>query len=296
MSRKMPCLLALFTTACAGIGNGPRPLAAPSSSPAGSPSAAEPATFTPTTDDIGEETRLVLTFPDGTEATVSYPAQLDLAGMGVQPDVDLLWGERELLWRNRWVGAIVFSHGGPIGGLLEGPKPVTVHALQGQIIEEWLAQPRRGRHSETTRWLVFRLPSWTVHVPLDARLHAAEVIDRVHPFQTDGGFVAIDASPPAHLPEAYGEAGGPKLAFGDREALPDFILPAADRLSIDLAPSKCGPYEPSTEVIGSSAFGSVCLGGALFVNGSSFSDSDTSRRKLAQIIDGLRLLQLEPAS
>jgi hypothetical protein len=285
----VPCLLALITTACGGIGNPTTPLAAPTPSASAPPSTAEPTPWMPIPEKIGEQARLAVTFPDSSEAVFAYPAHLNLATMGVQPDVDLLWGER-------WVGAIVFSHGGAIGRLLEGAEPVALHTLDGQTIEEWLARPRRGRHQETARWLVFSLRTWTVHVPLNAQMDPADVIGRVRPYQTDRGFVAIEVAQPADLPEVYGVAGGPQLAFGDRDPLPDFVLPGQDGLLINVAPSKCGAYQPSTQVLGSSTHGSVCLEGELFVNGTSFSDTEQTRRKLAEVVEGLRLLELEPAA
>jgi hypothetical protein len=238
---------------------------------------------------MGEEARLALTFPDGSEATVAYPEHLDLAAMGVQPDVDLLWHER-------WVGAIVFSHGGPTERLLLGAEPARVHILDGQAVEEWPARPRTGRHSETTRWLVFHLASWTVHVPLNSRTDAGEVIHAVHPYETDEGFVAVEVTQPAALAKGYGEAGGAQLAFGDQDPLPDYVRTGQQGLLIDVAPSKCGAFQPSTQILGSSTYGSVCLEGQLFVNGTSFSAPEQSRQKLAEIVKALRLVGLKSAS
>jgi hypothetical protein len=123
-----------------------------------------------------------------------------------------------------------------------------------------------------------------------------DVIDRVRPYQTDRGFLAIDVTQPAALAEGYGEAGGPQLAFGDHNALPDFIRSGQDGLLINVAPSKCGAYQPSTQVLGSSTHGSVCLEGELFVNGTSFSNTEPSRQKLSDIVEGVRLQKLEPAA
>jgi hypothetical protein len=283
----MPCFLALVATACAGLQNSTRPVAGASSSPTAGPSPAGPTPLMPTPEEVGDQPRLALTFPDGSEGVVSYPSELDLSAMGVQPDVDFAW-------KGAWVGAIVFVHRGPEPRLLDGAVPLEVHQRPDGAIEEWTAKPRGGRHQRSDRWLVFRLPSWTVHVPLNARTDSAEVIDRVRPYQTGGGFVAIKVSGPAALAEWYGEAGGPKLAFGDGDPLPDLVRPGPDGLLVDLAPSDCGAFQAPPQVHG--PYGSACLAGELFVNGTSFSDTEQSRQKLAKVVEELRILELELAS
>ncbi|MGH2674740.1 MAG: hypothetical protein ACRDKA_14670 [Actinomycetota bacterium] len=238
----------------------------------------------PTPEQIGGEARLVLTFPDGSEALVAYPAHLDLAGMGVQPDVNLSW-------KGRWVGAVVFGRGGPVEGLLG--RAAGVHRIQDGPVEEWTASPRDGRHQRTTGWLVFRLASWTVHVPMDEAIEAEDLLGRVRPYETDDGFVALEVTEPAALAEGYGEAGGPQLAFGDQDPLPDFVRPSQDGLLIEVAPANCRHF--TIQVHGS--YGSACLNdGSFFVNGTDFSDSDGGRQKLREVIEGLRVLKLEPAA
>jgi hypothetical protein len=61
-----------------------------------------------------------------------------------------------------------------------------------------------------------------------------------------------------------------------------------------VAPSDCREFQPSIQLDGS--YGSACLAGELFVNGTSFSDTHDGQSKLAEIVKGLRLLELEPAS
>jgi hypothetical protein len=279
-------LLALLTAACAGLGAEGGPLAGPSPSHPPEqeppPEAGEP--FVPKTSVQGDQAIMDLTFPDGTMATISYPAALDLAGMGVQPDVDLAW-------EDRWVGALVFTHGPPDHRLLAGAGPLTVHRIDGRPVEEWNAQPQDGQHQRTGRWLVFRLSAWTVHVPLNARTEADEVVDHVRPYETGDGFVAVTVGAPAELPEGYGEAGGPQLSLGDSDASPDYVRPSPDGLHIDLAPSKCGGYTQQVE----GSYGSTCLDGAFFVNGTDFSDTQTTQDRLRQAIEGMRVLELQPA-
>jgi hypothetical protein len=275
-------LLALMLAGCGRLSTSP--IAGPVSSPSATASPAGP--MIPSPEGTGGQSSLDLTFPDGTSATVSYPGHLDLAGMGIQPDVDLAWGDR-------WVGAIVFSHGGPEQRILAGTGPAAIYQRDGAAIEEWEVQRRGGRHQATDAWLVYELEDWTVHVPVGDHMDPEEVIDRVNPYETEDGFVVVEVADPADLAEGYGEAGGPQLSFGDRNPLPDFISTSNDDLLIDVAPSECGHFEPTVQVNGE--YASACLGGALFVNGTSFSGSRESRDKLAAIVGGLRLMGLQPA-
>jgi hypothetical protein len=281
-SWKVPWLFVIITTACAGVGHNTSPVPGPESSPSPQPSSTQQRPFVPTAERVGGEARLSLTFPDGTEALLAYPAHLDLAEMGVQPDVDLAWD-------GRWVGAVVFSREGPEKDLLG--RVVTTHPGDPPI-EEWTARSRQGRHQSTTGWLVFRLLSWTVHVPMDKRMEAEDLLGCVRPYETKDGYVALSVREPAELQRGYGEAGGPKIAFGDRHPLPDFVRTAHDGVLVDVAPSRCRQFQPPVQVQGS--YGSACLDEALFVNGTSFSDTKQSQLKLADIVERLRLLELEP--
>jgi hypothetical protein len=282
MPKAIAVILAFAASGCGGLQSMTRPVAGPSSTPLG-PAAGDQARFVPAPDLVGQEARLALTFPDGTEALIGYPSHLELAEMGVQPDVDLTWD-------GRWVGAIVFSRAGPVEELLD--RRVTSYPAEPPI-EEWRARSRPGRHQDTTGWLVFRLPSWTVHVPLDRRTDPQDVIGRVRPYQTADGFVAVDAAQPAALARGYGEAGGPQVAFGDSAGLPDFVRPDHDGLLVDVALSECQAFRPAVQVHGS--YGSACLEGTVFVNGTSFTDAKESQRTLADIVEELQLLKLTPA-
>jgi hypothetical protein len=278
-----PCLVALTMAGCGGLST--NPIAAPSSSPAGSPGATVP--MIPVPHEANGESRLALTFPDGSSTVLSYPAHLDLAEMGIQPDVDLAW-------KGHWVGAMVFSHGGAERRILAGTEPVMTHERDGVLIEEWEVQRRGGRHQDTDAWLVYELASWTVHVPVSARDDPVDILDRIRPHETDDGFAVVDVAEPAELAQGYGEAGGPQLAFGDLDPLPDFVRPNEDGLLINVAPSECRGFHPTVQLEGS--YASACLEDVLFVNGTSFSGSKESQQKLAEIVEGLRLVELKPAS
>jgi hypothetical protein len=227
-----------------------------------------------------------LVFPDGTRATIMYPPQVDLAGMGVQPDVTLIWG-------GRWIGPIVFAYGDPQRSLLAGQSPSAVHDVRGQRVEEWDGRADQDIGYGWHRWLVFRLPRWTVHVPMDHLMETSDVLDAVVPGTTDEGFVIVEVSGPGALAEGYGEAGGPQLSFGDLHPLPDYVRTSDGGILIDVAPSECGDFEPTVQIHGD--YASACLGGSLFVNGTSFSGTRESRDVLAEIVQGLGVEGFEPA-
>jgi hypothetical protein len=52
--------------------------------------------FVPTPDVMGADARLDLTFSDGSTGTLTFPAELQLAELGLQPDVTVTW-------RGRWL-------------------------------------------------------------------------------------------------------------------------------------------------------------------------------------------------
>jgi hypothetical protein len=192
------------------------------------------------------------------------------------------------------VGAIVFSRGGPERRVLGGAGPVRIHHRENMAIEEWEVKRQGGRHQETHAWLVYKLHSWTVHIPVGPRQDSQDIVDRVWPQETADGFVIIEVALPARLAEGYGEAGGPQLAFGDLHPLPDFVSTNPEGLLINVAPSECGAFQPTVQINGD--YASACLEDALFVNGTSFSDSKESRDRLAAIVKGLRLVELKAAS
>jgi hypothetical protein len=283
-------MLAVGTTAGCGAVVSDGPIAGPAG-PSGSPSAiaAEEerrSPFVPATEGQGADVAMPVVFPDGTRATIMYPRQVDLAGMALQPDVTLIWD-------GRWIGPIVFAYGDPQRSLLAGRSPLAVHDVGGQRVEEWNGRADQDIGYGWHRWLLFRLPRWTVHVPVDHLMETSEVLDAVVPGTTDEGFVIVEVSGPGALAEGYGEAGGPQLSFGDLHPLPDYVRTSDDGILIDVAPSECGDFDPTVQVHGD--YASACLGGSLFVNGTSFSGTQESRDVLAEIVKGLGVEEFEPA-
>ncbi len=72
------------------------------------PPAAEPIPFVPEPTIEGATARLDVTWPDGSAATLAYPAELDLGSGGIQPDVSYVWADDPPPRH-----PIVFLHGPP---------------------------------------------------------------------------------------------------------------------------------------------------------------------------------------
>jgi hypothetical protein len=157
----------LFAGAWAGIGNTlwayrPGPLGATA--------------FVPDTERHGERDFLPLTFPDGKRVVLSYPIELGLADLGVQPDVSYLYGEPPDLF------ALTFVYG-----------------------------PANPRADE----FVLRAGSWTIIVPLSDPGEREDVERSLHAHETTDGFPVVEALPPLELSHGFGEGGGVQLALGD---------------------------------------------------------------------------------
>jgi hypothetical protein len=195
-----------------------------------------------------------IVFPDGAEATLTYPSTLDLASLGVQPDASYLWSDDPAL---RF--PIVFLHGpgAPISPYVDGAEPIaTIEDPRGRI-EIWAMAPRWGSKRGLLRgaWIRYALGSWTVLAASGTVADAYEVADYLRVLQTDEGFPVVDIVGPIELAEGFGEAGGPQLAFGDGTADPDTVS-QLDALIL-LSPDGCTP-DPASEFSG--GYGSACLG------------------------------------
>jgi hypothetical protein len=232
----------------------------------------DPAPFVPQTGIVGDETRMPVVFPDGTKATVVYPTELDLASLGVQPDVSYVWRDNP---PPRF--PIVFLHGrdASVASFVdpEGESRL-INTSEGGI--EVLQA--RGHDTERRFWIRYELRSWTVLVSVrDALTSAIEVAAALDLRETSSGFPVVTASGPIALAEGFGEAEGPQLAIGDGTAEPDSVSQLD--ATIFLSPDGCMPGSES-----SGTYGSACLGdGAVFA--SIYGDRDF----VAKVIDGLRL-------
>lgn len=243
-----------------------------------------PPTLVPPTEAKGDTVHMPLVFPDGSEVTLVYPAELRLAELGVQPDVSYSF-------RGKYQGPIVFVHDpdASIGRFVDPEGGAMLINASGGGLELWQA-----RGDDPPYWLRFELPSWTVLVPIrdpipkravERAALAVDVAASVDVRETGSGFAVVKTSGDAELAEGFGEAGGAQLAFGDGTAEPD-IVSQLDA-TVFLSPDGCSPGTSSEFPAG---YGSSCLGdGRVFV--SIYGD----REFVNGVIEGIRVGDFFPA-
>jgi hypothetical protein len=221
------------------------------------PAAARHQPLVPKTYRAGGRVVMPVTFPDGSTAELLYPPGLDLAGMGVQPDVSFL---RKSDPAPRF--ALMFHHGPPGPEYFRGDRPERRFTTRsGGQAELWPANPPPPEAkflSPPAYWLALRAGSWVVLAPVPDPEMAAEVADSLDARETSGGFPVIDAHGPFALSTESGEGGGTMLSIGDRAARPDLIDPGAtfSHVQIYLAPCQQveNPPDPTDYAL-------KCLGG-----------------------------------
>ncbi len=218
----------------------------------------------------GDRIRLPVVFPDGSRATLVYPLALDLATLGVQPDLSYVWDG---------YFPIVFMHdpNASIDAFVDPEGPVRFVNSSAGGLEIWRA---RGNDVDRRFWIRFELPTWTVLVSVrDALEEAVTVASGLDIRETNAGFPIVEASGPITLAEGFGEAGGAQLAFGDGIAEPDIVsqLDAA----IYLSPDGCSL---ATNGAWSGGYGSTCLG-----DGTVFASIYGDREFVTSVIEGLRV-------
>jgi hypothetical protein len=160
----------LFAAAWPGFGN---TLSAFKAGPLG------PSAFVPRTERGAERDRVRLTFPNGTSVVLSYPLELDLAGMTVQPEVSYLYRK-------------------------DRPPRFPIAFVYGP------AEP-------TPNQIALRFGSWTALAELRDRREADTIAASLRGRETPEGFPVIRASPPVALSDEPGEGDGPRLTIGVRK-------------------------------------------------------------------------------
>ena len=226
--------------------------------------------FVPPTETVGNDLRMPVVFPDGSRATLVYPLALDLATLGVQPDLSYVW---------QGYFPIVFIHGpdASIDPFVDPEGPVRLVNSSAGGLEIWRA---RGNDVDQRFWIRFELPSWTVLVSVrDALEDALTVAGALELTETDSGFPLIQASGPVTLAEGFGEAGGAQLGFGDGTAEPSTVS-QLDAM-IFLSPDGC---TSATDGAWAGGYGSTCLG-----DGSVFASIYGDREFVTSVIAGLRV-------
>jgi hypothetical protein len=132
--------------------------------------------FVPHTERRGERDFLPLTFPDGDQVVLSYPLELDLAGMSVEPHIAYLYQD-------------------------DLPPRFELDFVFGS------AAPAPGQ-------VAFRAGSWSVLAELRDPSEADTVVRSLRVHETADGFPVVEALPPLALSHESGEGGGPSLTLG----------------------------------------------------------------------------------
>jgi hypothetical protein len=239
------------------------------------PAAATP--FIPQGSIEGGISYVPVTFPDGSSTTLTYPTELNLASLGLQPDVSYIW-RGDTSSRH----PIVFVHG-PAGverAYVEGDHPTAGFPLPGGG-EAALWPARRAeshRLSGVSWWLVYRTESWSALASLRHEDDAEALASALAIYEAETGLPFVMTTGPVYLAEFAGEDEGPDLAFGD--AIPDpSIVSDLDPLVL-LSPQPCmgGPEFDSPPT-----YASNCLAG-----GNVFVGTYGEDRFIRAVLDGLR--------
>ena len=194
----------------------------------------------------GDEVVLPLTFPDGTTAELAYPAELELAELGVFPySSGRLQGKSPTAGRADAVARDFWIRRGDVDDILElrndGEPPALLAEYtgsDGQLVGFW------DFGAEETRQLSFQFGGWTVLVydyvgaaamtDAERASWAASFVGR----ETADGFLILDALGPLRL-AAAGEHAGPQLTFSESEP----------RREILLYPGPCAPHEDQDRLV-----------------------------------------------
>jgi hypothetical protein len=293
----------VFLGASAGLllrldaGDVAEPSGQPGSSAATGSSAAPPSTaarrptlFVPEARREGDRRVLAVTFPDGSTAELVYPADLDLAGMGVQPDVSIL-DSRNPAERS----PLVFLHRGTPGpDVLQGAQPVQRPATRtGRPVEIWQARPESAVAPNQALWVLYKVGAWTVLASASDLTVATDIARHLDGRETSDGSVVVTASAPLALSHEFGEGGGVQLAIGDRDPRPGQVDAGARFRLVLLSPMGRACRGEGLSSSGESA--SKCLK-ARGTGGAVLATISGDRRFVQAIFDGLEIRSIHLVS
>lgn len=274
------------------------PSGQPGSSAATGSSAAPPSTaargpalFVPEARREGDRRVLPVTFPDGSTAELVYPADLDLAGMGVQPDVSIL-DSRNPAERS----PLVFLHRGTPGpDVLQGTQPVQRPATRsGRPVEIWQARPESAVAPNQAFWVVYKVGAWTVLASASDVTVATDIVRHLDGRESsDGSVVVVTASAPLALSHEFGEGGGVQLAIGDRDPRPGQVDAGARFRLVLLSPMGRACRGEGLSSSGESA--SKCLK-ATGTGGAVLAAISGDRRFVQAVFDGLEIRNIHLVS
>ncbi len=243
---------------------------------------AKPTPFIPGEWVEGDVSHVPVTFPDGSSATLTYPAELDLASMGLQPDVSYVWRDDP---PPRF--PILFLHGpeGVEAAFLDGAGPRATYPAGGAEVTLWAAAGTEFTADRDIRWwLVYRTPAWSVLVSLRDDSDAQIVASSLSIQETDTGLPVVHASGPVELAEGFGESEGTTLTIADAIPEPNAV---SDLLNgtVFLSPDGCsgGPEHEGR------GYASNCLG-----DGNVFASIYGDEEFVAAVLQGLRVESFSP--
>jgi Tol biopolymer transport system component len=224
--------------------------------PSDSPPATEPTPFVPESSIEGATAGLDVTWPDGSTATLVYPADLDLTSRGIQPDVSYVWVDDPPADH-----PIVFIHGPPgvEAGYVNGEPQATLLLPGGGEATLWAASESQfTRHRDIGWWLVYRTDSWAILASLHQESSADALAGSLSVSESDTRFPFVTASGPLALAQGFGESEGPVVVLGDADAVPDVVSGLLDG-TVFLSPDGCsgGPEFDPEDL---DYYGSNCLG------------------------------------
>lgn len=219
----------------------------------------EPTPFVPEGSVADGIARVLVTFPDGSSATLVYRSTFGLVGYGVQPDnAYVLPGE---------LGPtpIMFVHGsaGVERNYIVGAGPVT-HVIDpsGERLQVWRALRISGQMAPS-HWLLRRVGQWAVLVGLPEERWAEEVADSIVVHLDETGMPWVEARGRFESSGSAGEGGGAQLTIGDRDPTPRSLLPASEFfVTVELDPFGCMKSQEDSFVYDTGeAYAVLCVAG-----------------------------------
>jgi Tol biopolymer transport system component len=259
----------------------------PAVEPSPSAPASEPTPFVPEPTIEGAAARVDVTWPDGSSATLVFPAELDLTSRGVQPDVSYTWADDPPADH-----PIVFVHGPPDAefAYVEGEPEATLPLPEGGVATLWEASESQfTRHREIGWWLAYRTDSWTILASLHRESGAEILAGSLTASESETGFPSVGVSDPLALADGFGESEGPVLALGDSNPVPDVVSGLLDG-TVFLSPDGCtGGPEFDPEHL--DYYGSNCL-----AEGNVFASVYGDRAFIRDVLGGLQVGSLSVES
>ncbi len=202
-----------------------------------------PAPFIPQTTRSGDTEEIAVVFPDKTAARLSYPAELSLAAMGVQPTLSYVFPKAE----PEAPFDIIFVHGDLPKRLLD-PEPIrTFDTVTRPDPTLHRIEYRRLRGS-TNFALRFDLEPWSILAVIPSADDAEVVAENLHLSVTNDGYPSVFATRPLELSRGFGEARGAHLEIGDLNPLFDYTDADDEFRYVEMAPLENCTDQPPAQI------------------------------------------------